>query len=181
MERTIDDFDVLSLNSIRWGELRATSSNALLARSLLVRVYASERGVLDELFEQACHQFTASEAAYAIVPHLVQICATNSDLAIQIDALRIVGAVAAAQQAHARSSAPVPADLSLGFKRALTRALHLASTLVGRGELSSEQTNDCLATIAALRGNSNVALLLFLSGAELWCPSCGEVIDYGER
>lgn len=171
---------MIGLDSTRWKELRATSRDATETRVLLARAYEGDRDVFGELFEQICHQFTASEAAYAVVPHLVRMCDESRTSAFQIDALRIVGAVVASRLAHPRSSAPIPRDLETSFQSALGPALRCASNLAARADLSPEEGSEVLATIAALRGNYNLSMFIFHTVSELYCPNCGESIKYDE-
>jgi hypothetical protein len=154
-----------------------------LAAALLGRLHSGDIAVLEEVFEQACHQFTASEVGYAVVPHLVELTEQRPSREFRVKALSIAGSVAAARFAHSRSSHAVPAQLTDDYERANLRALSLAATMLGSESLSPRESGLLIAVVAALRRLDDLALFILLSDGDpaLSCPACGEPIQFGEE
>ena len=174
---------MIDLESQSWSELRAAGGGTgTLAVSLLRRLYDGDDSVLSELFEQSCHQFTPSEVGYATVPHLMRLVRLRPETAFRLEALRIIGSVVAGRDASPTSSPPIPTSLQSDFEAALAEAMGIATKLIATEQLTPGKSMECLAVIAALRKNTNLAMHIFLSGgAELSCPTCGEPIDFVEK
>src|SRR4051794_31325944 len=71
---------MLDLDDARWRSLRSTyTSGAIVA----TRLRALEQNDLsppdrDMLFQELCHQYTATEAGYAAAPHLIRLALGRS-------------------------------------------------------------------------------------------------------
>ena len=109
-------------------------------------------------------------------------CAFEPETAFRLEALRIIGSVVAGRDASPTSSPPIPTSLQSDFEAALAEAMGIATKLIATEQLTPGKSMECLAVIAALRKNTNLAMHIFLSGgAELSCPTCGEPIDFVEK
>lgn len=164
---------MLALDSPRWATLRASpGGTGELAARLLREGLATD---FDELFHQACHQFTVGEVAYAVVPYAVALAAMLPP-AERVGPLAIAGVVAACRAAFPKQSPPVPDDLRAGFEGAIADALPLAAGALGRSGWEPQQALELLATVAGLQGRGELAVHLFGCGAEgeLGCPTCGD-------
>ncbi|MGD8474213.1 MAG: hypothetical protein PVH59_08810, partial [Anaerolineae bacterium] len=66
---------MLSLTDPQWGKLQSTYGDGTQVAELLARAASGNPFDLwyDELFQELCHQYTVSEAAYAALPHLVAL------------------------------------------------------------------------------------------------------------
>ncbi len=173
-----DGYTVLELNSPRWQDLRsAVGGSGQLASELLKQVHSGDVSAYAELLHQCSHQFTFGEVAYAVLPHLTRIASECSPEARTLP-LKLIGSIEAS-----RGMAPcpeLPADLTQGYLAAKAAALPLALDALNVIRDDALAPTQLLATVAALHGQYDLALHVFLSGPELSCPSCGEYIRYRE-
>src|SRR5262245_27813700 len=95
---------MLDLDSPRWADFTASGGGSgISVAQLLRRVFSRDYAVYPELAEQIRHQFTPGTVAYVAVPHLVNLARTV-ELRQRVSPLSIVGTVAAARLAYARSA-----------------------------------------------------------------------------
>ena len=92
---------MLTLAAPRWAELQHAYGSAVDIPPLLSRLSrraelptSAREEPLDELWQSLCHQGTPDEAAYAALPHLVDIAAARSARE-RPWVLHLVGSVAA--------------------------------------------------------------------------------------
>jgi len=66
---------MLALDNSRWVDLAGNYNNGSQTANLLRQAYAGVNvdAWFEELAKELCHQYTVSEAAYAALPHLVQL------------------------------------------------------------------------------------------------------------
>jgi hypothetical protein len=128
-----------------------------------------------------CHQFTFGAVAYVAVPHLVDI-ARSSSLALRVEPLRIIGAVEASRFANGPGIPPLLEIWRAEYLAANEEARKLTADALGYQIWTPTDSQELLATLAALHGHGNLALHLFLHGGntDLSCPSCGELIEFRE-
>lgn len=89
---------MLALGAGRWSELRASpGGNGELARNLIREIRAGKYTDYAELYQQACHQFSVGEVAFAVVPHVIEIAA-GAPLRERLWPLIIAGTVAASMK-----------------------------------------------------------------------------------
>jgi hypothetical protein len=173
---------MLSLDSPRWADIPASGGmNSALTVRLLRQARAGDDSGYPELYHQVCHQFTVGEAAYVAVPHLVDI-ARGMEVKRRVWPLSIVGTVAAARAAYPKSAPPIPGEWRSEYLTANQEALQLTADALSRGGWLPSDSQELLATLAALHGHSNLAMHLFLQGGvtQLSCPMCGEYIEFEE-
>jgi hypothetical protein len=174
---------MLPLQSSRWAQLESSvGGDGTLAAELLTSAKAGDISALAELQHQACHQFSVGEVAYAIVPHLVELAsAFESESEARVQALTIIGCVAAGAAAFASEASSPPSDLHEEYYEALRSALPLALAALESETLSPGQVTNLLGVVAVLKRRVNLALHLLLHGGsdgELSCPECGEYIAW---
>lgn len=174
---------MLELDSPRWATLRSSPGpTAELARRLLREIRAGTGANWPELYHQACHQFTVGEAAYAIVPHAVEI-AGSLPVRERLWPLSIAGTVAACGAAFPSETPPVPADLRADYEAAAQPALRMAAAALSETGWRRGEVTQLLAVVAAFQGHCDLAMHLFLHGGsddDLICPECGEYIRWRE-
>jgi hypothetical protein len=173
---------MLELDSTVWASIPASSGmNSALALRLLRQARAGNDSGYPELYHQLCHQFTVGEVAYVAVPHLVDI-ARGIDVRRRVWPLSIVGTVEAARNSYPESAPPIREQWRVEYLAANAEALRLAANALEHRGWQPSDSQELLATVAALHGHTNLAMHLFLQGGatKLSCPMCGEYIEYGE-
>src|SRR5262245_43094989 len=173
---------MLDLDSPLWADIPASGGmNSAGAVRLLRQARAGDGSGYPELYHQLCHQFTVGEVAYVAVPHLVDI-ARGANVRRRVWPLRIVGTVEAARNSHQDSAPPLREQWRAEYLAANAEALALTADALGRGGWPPSDSQELLATLAALHGHTNLAMHLFLQGGvtKLSCPMCGEYIEFGE-
>jgi hypothetical protein len=171
---------MLDLDSPHWADIPASSGmNSALALKLLRQARAGDDSGYPELYHQLCHQFTVGEAAYVAVPHLVDI-ALGIDVRRRVWPLSIVGTVEAARNSHPESAPPIREEWRAEYLAANAEALKLTANALERDGWQPSDSQELVATLAALHGHTNLAMHLFLQGGvtKLSCPMCGESIEF---
>ncbi len=174
---------MLDLDSPRWADIPASCSrSSALAVKLLREARAGDDSAYAELYHQVCHQFTVGPVAYVAVPHLVEI-ARAADLKRRVWPLSIVGTVQAARLSSPTQAPPLPDEWRGEFLAAVEEARRLTAETLKEAGWEPSDSQELLATLAALHGHASLAMLLFLHGGvtQLSCPVCGEYIGFGEN
>lgn len=150
-----------------------------MVASLLCQAHDGDETVYVELYHQLCHQNTVGEVAYIAVPHLAHI-ARNALPQKRVWPLGIIGTIVASRAAFPEITAPFNKEWLNDYSLALKEALVLSTESLQCNELSPSETQELIATVSALNGLTNLAMLLFLQGGltELSCPICGEYLSY---
>jgi hypothetical protein len=174
---------MLALDSPTWATIPSSpGGTGLIAAQLLRQIRGGDDSGYGELFEQVCHQFSVGAVAYLVVPHLVEIARSRQPLE-RVRPLAIVGSVAAARLADPRNAAPMPPEWAVEYEAANAEARELAADALGRPGWRPSDSQELVATAAALHGHADLAMHLFLQGGatDLSCPSCGEYITFGQK
>jgi hypothetical protein len=174
---------MLDLDSPVWASVPASCDmTSVLTVELLRQVWTGDDTAYAELYNQVCHQFTVGAIAYLAVPHLVEV-ARERPLKRRIWPLSIVGTVAAARVAYSQSAADLREEWRTEYEAANDAATKLAAEALNHTGWEASESQELLATLAALHGHSNLAIHLFMSGGDtrLSCPACGEYIEFGEN
>lgn len=171
----------MSLDSSAWDAIPSSpTTTGMLTAKLLRDIRDGDVSAYDEFHHQVVHQFSVGAVAYVAAPHLIKI-ALSGERAQSIPALNIVGTVAAGLLAYPQSAAPMRDEWRAEYSEANSQALRLAADLLGGEDaLSASDTQQLLATVAALRGQKDLAMHLFsqIGSPQLECPACGEAIEY---
>jgi hypothetical protein len=166
---------MLALDDGRWSRLQTTYGDGRRVARLLSAAAggAPVEDWYDDLFQELCHQYTVSEAAYAALPHLVRL-ATQSEMAGKHLLVLIGACYAAAQVPGAR---PVPEDLEEAWHSAARAAIPLVGKALAEPALSESDLRYLLFSIAALHGYQALAYAIEGLDTEIACPNCGLLID----
>lgn len=166
---------MLALNDGRWSELQSTYGDGRRAARLLSIAAAGTPldDWYDDLFQELCHQYTVSEAAYAAMPHLV-VLAKQSETARKHLLVLIGSCYASAQLPNSR---PIPEDLAPGWHSAAKEAIPLVGNFLAEEEISETDLRYLLFSITALHGYRSLAYVIEGLDTEIECPNCGALID----
>jgi hypothetical protein len=125
-----------------------------------------------DLWPYLCSEDTPWPAAYAAVPHLVEL-AGRLDPAERGDYLYVVGFVVMCSGSREWTPPGLPEDVAAAYRRALPRALSLlAEQLASAHELMD--TRYLLAAAAALKGHAEFGKFLNDVDVHAECQACGE-------
>lgn len=169
---------MLSLENPMWINLKGNYSTGEHIAELLIRAW-NEESVQDwadwyeEVFQELCHQYTLSEAAYAAVPHLVAIAAERPP--VREDCLLLAGFCYAC--AELPDAPPIPSELVPAWNAAAFQALALLGQVLGERQPAEARFRNLLAALAALNEHFSLAFVLEALDTEIECPNCGVFID----
>ncbi len=145
---------MLALDDTRWQELAGNFNNGCHTAALLQQAYA---GVeletwYDDLFQELCHQYTVSPAAYAALPHLVKLAEGNPEWRPSM--LVLAGAcVSSGDQPPAVLASEYEAD----FDAVASSARVMLGGLLSREQRSESETIYLLSALAAFHGFPDLA------------------------
>lgn len=166
---------MLSLDNPQWQKLRTNYGDGSRAAELL-RAAAKDAPVdswYDDLFQELCHQYTVSEAAYPALPHLVALAEKNN--AARIPLLVLIGVCYG--YAQLEDAAPIIAEYQEEWHAAAKKAIPLVCQSLSDPEISGNELRYLLSSLAALHGDPKLAD--FIEGYDdlVECPNCGTLID----
>ena len=166
---------MLSLDDGRWSELQSTYGDGRRVARLLSDAAAGTQKDewYDDLFQELCHQYTVSEAAYAAMPHLV-VLARQSEIARKHLLVLIGACYASAQMPNSR---PIPEDLAPEWHSAAKEAIPLVGNSLTEDGISETDLRYLLSSISALHGYPSLAYVIEGLDTEIECPNCGALID----
>ena len=164
---------MLSLDDSKWSELQSTYGAGTRVAELLSR---AESGApfdhwYHELFQELCHQYTVSEAAYAAQPHLVSL--SRDDGKARKHLLVLAGSCYAFSQLP--EAPPVPAEFEESWHAAARDAIPLLADVLSTDDLSESDLRYLFLSLAAFQGHHALALALEALDAESECPNCGTI------
>lgn len=171
MSRMTDDAAPLPLDSPRWGQLWTRMGPGAYPVPQALRDLGddpADRERFRELWAELCAEETTYDAAYAALPHLVDLAA-RVDPSDADEYLVVAGLIAT-------YASEVPGDLEPAYTEARRRGLTLAlERLASCG--TGADLRYLLASVAALRGRTDLAeVLQDLDAIQDSCPSCGTVV-----
>ncbi|MFN2241856.1 MAG: hypothetical protein ACK2U2_06180 [Anaerolineae bacterium] len=166
---------MLSLTDPAWGELQSTYGDGTHVAELLAR---AESGVpfdrwYDDLFQELCHQYTVSEAAYAALPHLVALARENGEARKHL--LVLAGCCYAFAQLP--DTELMPAEWEPDWQAAARDAIPLIAEVLSAQQLAESDLRYLFVSLAAFHGHRSLALSLEALDAEVECPNCGTVFE----
>jgi hypothetical protein len=164
---------MLSLTDPTWSKLQSTYGAGTRVADLLS--LAASGAPFDrwyhQLFQELCHQYTVSEAAYAALPHLVKLAKDDAEARKHL--LVLAGSCYAFSQLPEAS--PIPADLEIEWDAAALDAVPLLTEVLSTEGLSESDLRYLLFSLAAVQGHHSLALAIESLDAEIECPSCGTI------
>jgi hypothetical protein len=178
---------MLPLDDPRWNEMTCARGSAARLPAIIERLQHCldestevDRDPLGELSE-TCHQWSTYDSTYAIVPHLVQICArTRPGNVGRIEVLAWVGWCVACLRLN-RTAAP-PELVDWFEESVLTARLLIAESLphvaVEEKVYHLRTLRSLLAAFAACHGNPGLAFVLYeLESGGTKCGHCGNFFE----
>jgi hypothetical protein len=166
---------VLSLTDPGWRELQSTYGNGSRVAELLSRA-ASDVSFdrwYDDLFQELCHQYSVSEAAYAALPHLVALA--QDDEAARKHLLVLAGGCYAFSQLP--GALPIPAGLEKEWHASARDAIPFLAEVLSEEQLSESDLRYMLFSLSALQGHHSLALAIEALDVEIECPNCGTIFE----
>ena len=166
---------MLSLDDPQWKNLQTNYGDGSRAAELL-RAAAKDAPVdswYDDLFQELCHQYTVSEAAYPALPHLAALAEKNE--AARIPLLVLVGACYGAAQSE--DAAPIIAEFQAEWHAAARKAIPLVCQSLSEQGISDNELRYLLSSLAALHGDHKLADFIEGYDSIVECPNCGTFID----
>jgi hypothetical protein len=164
---------VLSLTDPKWSELQSTYGDGTRVAELLSHAASGAHfdRWYDDLFQELCHQYTVSEAAYAALPHLVSLARGNWEARKHLVVL--AGSCYAFSQLP--DAPPIPAELEEEWHATARDAIPLLTEVLSTGGLSESDLRYLFLSLAAFHGHHSLALALEALDAESECPNCGTI------
>jgi hypothetical protein len=158
-----------------WSKLQSTYGTGTRVAELLSLAASGAPfdGWYHELFQELCHQYTVSEAAYAALPHLVTLARDNKEARTQL--LVLAGSCYAFSQLPEAS--PIPADLEVEWDAAARDTIPLLTEVLSTEGLAESDLRYLLFSLAAVQGHHSLALAIESLDAEIECPSCGIIFE----
>ncbi len=181
---------MLSLDSPRWGELKAASGQParLIVEGLRQLALTPDESVIGDLVGAMCVNMDIESAAFAGVPHVVAVARKlPNQHPCQPGLWDIVGTV----EAWRRPDALPPADILADYKEAIRDGARFVFHLLSIRGWARDDVLALLAALLALRGCLQPARVLqwadFRSEEEKYqevvaeCPACSEEIQVFPR
>lgn len=164
---------MIELESTEWKTLK----NGALVAALLRQFRDGDDSAFGELYNQVCHQYTVSAAAYMAVPHMVAIARSSSPHRRAL-LLCIAGSIVASMNCNSRDAAPLHDAVRAELLGACDEARILASQTLREAGLDKNDSFTLIGALAAFHGHHDLAIFMN-DGPKMYCPSCGESIAYG--
>lgn len=169
---------MLPLDSPRWRTLKTFCDSGLKLRELVRRWHdvvgtPEAKAVYGELRDYFTHQYSMVDAAYAVIPHVVEELErlTPKDRILPLIDIGITELAT-----YSPHEPPMPADLEEDYSAALKKATKIAERCLSY-KLSKEDFRYLLAVISILRGHPKLGeLLVHLHAVQEKCPKCGTTV-----
>jgi hypothetical protein len=164
---------MLSLNDPRWSTLQSNYTNGAQVARLLVKLEMDklEEEEKERLWQELCHQYTASQAGYAAIPHLVRIAGESASQR----ALELLGQAAHILAClHLPGSDPVPEFLTDGVELAYQQGIEVVGAILAAADPAQEEVHYLLASLASLLKFPDLYFLLEGADMPYECPNCQE-------
>jgi len=164
------------LTDPQWARLQSTYGDGTRVSELLALAKSDlplDRWY-DDLFQELCHQYTVSEAAYAALPHLVILARDRESARKHL--LVLAGACYASSQLP--DAPPIPAGLEKEWHAAARDAIPLLAQVFAADQHSESDLRYLAMSLAAFNGHYSLALATEALDAEIQCPNCGTMFDW---
>jgi hypothetical protein len=146
---------MLSLSDPDWVQFRANYTDGRQVAKLLERAESGEPLVEwhEDLFQEICHQYTVSEAAYPAAPHLVRLATVFAEYRLHL--LVLLGACHA--YAEPSKALDFPADIEEGWHTSAREAIPLIAELLSKPQRTESDLRYLLSSLAAVQGYPSLA------------------------
>jgi hypothetical protein len=141
---------VLSLTDPRWGQFQANYTDGNQVAELLARAESGEASHrwYDDLFQELCHQYTVSEAAFPAAHHLARLATAREEL--RVDLLLLLGACHTFAEPSRLAS--IPSEMVDEWEDSAKDALPLIADLLAQRRTSVSELLYLLSALAAVGG-----------------------------
>jgi hypothetical protein len=145
---------MVALDDTRWQDLSGSFNNGSHTAALLQQAYvgADLETWYDDLFQELCHQYTVSPAAFAALPHLVKIAESCPDWRLSLLVLA-GGCVSNADKPPENIAAEYEAD----FISAASSARVMLGQMLSEQQSSGSDTIYLFSALAAFHGYPRLA------------------------
>jgi hypothetical protein len=166
---------MLELDDPRWKQLHSNYTNGGHVAELLTE---ASKGTpsddwYDDLFQELCHQYTVSEAAFPALPHLVVLAAQKPSLSEELLIL--------AAACYTFATQPGAADMSSEFvaewHTTARSAIPVAAKLLSKPISEESDLRYLLFCLASFNGQHTLAVAIETLDTLLICPNCGFEIE----
>lgn len=146
---------MFSLSDSKWRQFRANYTNGEHVAELLDQAESGRplEDWYDELFQELCHQYTVSEAAYPAALHLVRIASSHPELREEL--LVLLGSC------HAFSTsttlATIPEEVVEAWRSSAKMAIPLIVRLLEQPHEDESSFRYLLSSLAAVHGYPDLA------------------------
>lgn len=149
---------MLPLTDPKWRNLKANYTDGSRVAELLVSAGggAPAEQWYEDLFQELCHQYTVSEAAFFAAPHLARIAAARPD--VRKDLLILLASCHAS--ARSPEPLPIPAESEGGWRSSAAEGLPMLASLLARPPADEDELRYLLSSLAALQGYADLALAI---------------------
>lgn len=149
---------MMPLSDPRWRQFQANYTDGSTVASLLARAYSGESLVhwYDDLFQEICHQYTVSQAAYPAAPHLISLAREYEPFRKHL--LILLGTCYA--YAERTTSASLPSDIIEAWMQSAQDALPMVLELLGHHQPNPSDFLYLLSSLAAFSGYPSLARAL---------------------
>jgi hypothetical protein len=141
-----------------WSQFQANYTDGRTVAGLLARAYSGKSldTWYDDLFQEICHQYTVSQAAYPAAPHLIALAKKNEPFRKHL--LILLGACYA--YAEETLGASLPPDIREAWEQSSQEALPLLLGVLAARQTSPAEFLYLLSSLAAFRGYPSLARAL---------------------
>jgi hypothetical protein len=146
---------MLSLSDPSWRQFQANYTDGGHVAILLRRAESGEPldSWYEDLFQELCHQYTVSEAAFPAAPHLLRQASAHPELRLHL--LVLLGSCHAFVE-PARFGA-IPAEAAQEWRASAAEAIPLIAALLARPQPDEEELRYLLCSLAAVQGYPGLA------------------------
>jgi len=166
---------MLELNDPRWKQLHGNYTNGDRVAGLLTEANKGTQPEdwYDDLFQELCHQYTVSEAAFPALPHLVALASQNPELGAEL----LILAASCCTYADSLGSAASPTEFAAEWQKAVADAIPLAAQLLSVPVAHGPDLRYLLFCLASFNGQHPLAMAIESLDTLLTCPNCGFEIE----
>jgi len=149
---------MLALSDPQWPQFHANYTDGGHVAGILRRAEGGEPldQWYDNLFQELCHQYTVSEAAYPAAPHLVRIAAARP--ALRKELLVLLGSCYASSAPSSRGL--IPDKVLEEWRSSAKAAIPLLTGLLAEPQESEPDLRYLLSSLAALHGYPELAMAI---------------------
>jgi len=149
---------MIPLTDPRWSQFQANYIDGSTVAGLLARAYSGESldHWYDDLFQEICHQYTVSQAAYPAAPHLISLAKEHEPFRKQL--LILLGVCYA--YAERPLGASLPPDIREAWVQSSQEAIPLLLGVLAAPQTSPAELLYLLSSLAAFHGYPSLARAL---------------------